>query len=278
MATELDLSDKTILITGGAGAIGQVIVATLARHGAQVAVNDVLDQAAGDAALRASMLRATMLGATMLGDTDIPDDRVAYFPADAGDADAVARLLDAVTARFGLPDVVCCHAGMVEAFPVDQYPLDRFDQLLHVNLRTAFVMAQAASQRWIADARPGHLIFTTSWVQDVPWPEITPYTASKAGMKAIMRGFARELAPRGIRANAIAPGIVGVGLAKRQWDTDPGYRARAQKAIPLGHMQPPESVANAFLFLCSDLASYMTGAVLLVDGGCSLYPMDDAAG
>ena len=206
MATELDLSDKTILITGGAGAIGQVIVATLARHGAQVAVNDVLDQAAGDAALRASMLRATMLGATMLGDTDIPDDRVAYFPADAGDADAVARLLDAVTARFGLPDVVCCHAGMVEAFPVDQYPLDRFDQLLHVNLRTAFVMAQAASQRWIADARPGHLIFTTSWVQDVPWPEITPYTASKAGMKAIMRGFARELAPRGIRANAIAPG------------------------------------------------------------------------
>jgi NAD(P)-dependent dehydrogenase (short-subunit alcohol dehydrogenase family) len=89
-----------------------------------------------------------------------------------------------------------------------------------------------------------------------------------------MRGFARELAPRHIRANAIAPGIVAAGLAQRQWDTDPGYRARAEKAIPLGYMQPPESVAHAFLFLCSPMASYLTGSVLLVDGGCSLYPMD----
>ena len=90
-----------------------------------------------------------------------------------------------------------------------------------------------------------------------------------------MRGFACELASRGIRANAIAPGIVGVGMAKRQWDTDPQCRARAGRAIPLGYMQPPETVADAFLFLCSDMASYMTGSVLLVDGGCSLYPMDE---
>ena len=88
-----------------------------------------------------------------------------------------------------------------------------------------------------------------------------------------MRGFARELAPK-IRANAVAPGIVAVGLAKRQWDTDPSYRARASKAIPLGDMQPPESVADAFVFLCSSMANYMTGSVLVVDGGCSLYSMD----
>jgi hypothetical protein len=88
------------------------------------------------------------------------------------------------------------------------------------------------------------------------------------------RSFARELADQGIRANAVAPGIVSVGLAKRQWDIDPRYRARAQKAIPLGQMQPLDSVANAFLFLCSPAAEYMTGSVLLVDGGCSLYPMD----
>jgi NAD(P)-dependent dehydrogenase (short-subunit alcohol dehydrogenase family) len=136
------------------------------------------------------------------------------------------------------------------------------------------VVAQAAAQRWIAAGRPGQLIFTTSWVQDVPWPEITPYTASKAAMKQLARGFARELADKQIRANCVAPGIVAVGLAKRQWDSDPSYRARAQKAIPLGYMQPPESIANAFLFLCSPLAAYMTGSVLLVDGGCSLYPMD----
>ena len=108
----------------------------------------------------------------------------------------------------------------------------------------------------------------------MPWPEITPYTASKAAMKALMRGFARELASYRIRANAVAPGIVAVGMARRQWDTEPSYRARAEKAIPLGYMQPPESVAHAFVFLCSPMADYMTGSVLLVDGGCSLYPMD----
>jgi len=97
---------------------------------------------------------------------------------------------------------------------------------------------------------------------------------SKAGMNQMMRGFARELAAEGIRANAIAPGIVDAGMAKKQWETVPEYRARAQKAIPLGFLQPVETVADAFLFLCSPAASYMTGSVMFVDGGCNLYPMD----
>src|ERR1700687_5745414 len=123
----LDLSGKTVLITGGAGGI--------------------------------------------------------YYQADATQPEAVAALFDRVTAAQGLPDVVCCHAGMVEAYPVETYSLERFDRLMQLNLRSALVVAQAAAQRWIAAGRSGRLIFTTSWVQDVPWPEITPYTASKAGMK-----------------------------------------------------------------------------------------------
>lgn len=255
----LDLSDKLVLLTGGAGAIGRVIAKTLADHGARVAVNDVVAEPEAH---------------QIFADNAIDTTRVHYFRADATEQAAVHDLFDRVTAQMGLPNIVCCHAGMVEAYPVDQYPLAQFDQLMNINLRAAFVVAQTAAQRWIAATTPGHLIFTASWVQDVPWPEITPYTASKAGMKALARGFARELVTHHIRANVVAPGIVGVGLAKRQWDTDPNYRARAEKAIPLGYMQPPESVANAFLFLCSPLASYMTGSVLLVDGGCSLYPMD----
>ncbi|MCS6849107.1 MAG: SDR family oxidoreductase [Anaerolineae bacterium] len=251
----LDLSNKIILITGGAGAIGQVVVRTLLAHGATIAVNDVVS--AEDA-------KAVLPNA----------DRVRYFRADAARAEEVAAMFDAVESALGMPNVVCCHAGMVGAHPVTDYPLAEYDKLMEVNVRAAFVVAQEAARRWIAQRIAGHLIFTTSWVQDVPWPEITPYTMSKSAMKAMMRGFARELAGKGIRANAIAPGIVGVGMAKRQWDTDPSYRARASKAIPLGYMQPPESVADAFAFLCSDMASYMTGATLLVDGGCSLYPMD----
>ncbi len=255
----LDLSGKTILITGGAGAIGQVVVKVLAEHGAAVAVNDVVTDAQARAALPA---------------LDANPARVQYYQADASQPEAVAALFDQIETAQGLPDVVCCHAGMVEAYPVADYTIAKFDQLMQVNLRSAFIVAQAATQRWLAAGRAGHLIFTTSWVQDVPWPEITPYTASKAAMKALMRGFARELAPKGIRANAIAPGIVAAGLTQRQWDTDPAYRARAEKAIPLGFMQPPESVAHAFLFMCSPMAGYLTGSVLLADGGCSLYPMD----
>lgn len=258
--SSLDLTGKTILLTGGAGAIGRVVVRVLAEHGATVAVNDVVSDEAATAALR---------------EVGAAGPNIRYFPADASEPDGVEDLLNRVTESAGLPDVVCCHAGMVEAFPIEDYPIEKWDSLIGLNLRSAFLVARAVSRRWIDNGTPGLLIFTTSWVQDVPWPEITPYNTSKAGLKALMRGFARELAARGIRANAIAPGIVGVGMAKRQWDTDPQYRARAGKAIPLGYMQPPESVADAFLFLCSDMASYMTGSVLLVDGGCSLYPLDE---
>ena len=251
----LDLSTKTILITGGAGAIGRVVVQVLLDHGAKVIVNDVLtdDDARGVLPQR---------------------EHLAYVQADTTQADAVTTLFDKAERGLGLPNVVCCHAGMVAAHPVTEYSIKEFDALMNLNVRSAFLVAQEAARRWTAQGVRGHLIFTTSWVQDVPWPEITPYTMSKSAMKTMMRGFARELADKGIRANAIAPGIVGVGLAKRQWDTDPSYKARASKAIPLGHMQPPESVANGFVFLCSDMANYMTGSVLLMDGGCSLYPMD----
>src|SRR5947209_1455413 len=259
----LDLTDRVILITGGCGAIGRVVVQVLAEHGATVIANDIVPE---DEA------------AQIFASTGAQGPTIGYCRADATQPDAVNTLFQQVEERYGVPNIVCCHAGMTGAYPIEQYPLQGFDAIFNLNVRSSFLVAQTAAQRWIQQNIRGHLIFTTSWVQDVPWPEITPYTATKAALKAMMRGFARELAPHGIRANAIAPGIVAVGMAKHQWDTEPAYRARAEKAIPLGCMQPPETVAHAFLFWCSDMASYMTGAVLLVDGGCSLYPMDEAKG
>ena len=88
------------------------------------------------------------------------------------------------------------------------------------------------------------------------------------------RSFARELATSNIRANILNPGIVKAGMALQQWDTEPDYRRRASRAIPLGHLQPVESVASALVFLCSSMSSYMTGSTLQVDGGASLYPLD----
>lgn len=253
----LSLSGKAVLITGGCGALGVYIVKALTEHGAFVLVNDILPEQ--DA-------RST------LTELDIDGSSYHYHQADISNAKGINALFDGFDI---LPNVICCHAGMSKALPIQNYPIALFDKLMNLNVRAAFLVAQEASRRWLETDTKGHLIFTTSWVQDVPWPDITPYNASKASLKAMMRGFARELAPKGIRANAIAPGIVAAGMAKKQLEEEPEYRRRALKAVPLGYLQAPESVADAFVFLCSDMAAYMTGATLLVDGGASLYPMDE---
>ena len=253
------LANKAILITGGLGAIGRVVVGRLAEHSAKVGVNDLL---ADDEA------------ETIIREAGWPADQLLYVRADVTTPyeaqSAVARTIE----RFGRLDVALCHAGMAHSCPIVDYSEREWDKIQDVNLKSAFLVAQASARAMIERGIKGKIIFTSSWVQDVPWPDITPYNVTKSGMKALMRGMARELAVHGIRVNSIAPGIVGVGMAKRQWDTEPDYRRRAEKAIPLGALQTPESVADAMIFLASDAADYVTGVTLLVDGGCSLYPMD----
>lgn len=249
----LDFEGRLIFISGGDGALGQVISQALVAHGAEVIVNDVFE-------------------GTPLPE---PGSSLTYLQGDVTDPQEVEKMLDQVMqSHRRLPDVVCCHAGIAESFPIQDYPVEAFDRLMRVNVRGSFVLAKAISARWLQNESPGHLIFTTSWVQDVPWPEIGPYNASKAAVRQLAHSFARELAPYGIRANTIAPGIVATGMAQHQWDTDTSYRDRASRAIPLGYMQPPKSVADAFVFLVSSMADYMTGSDILVDGGASLYPLD----
>lgn len=249
------LEGKSILITGGLGAIGRVAAARLLEHSARVAVNDILSDA-----------RDAMSG--------WPADRAIYIHADVATAEGAREAVAQTEAAFGRVDIALCNAGMAHSAAIVDYPEADWDKIMDVNLKSAFLTAQAAARSMIRQGVKGKIIFTSSWVQDVPWPEITPYNVTKSGMKMLMRGMARELAPRGIRVNSVAPGIVAAGLAKHQWDHEPAYRRRAEKAIPLGYLQPPESVADAVLFLCSAASDYVTGHTLLVDGGCSLYPMD----
>ena len=117
----------------------------------------------------------------------------------------------------------------------------------------------------------GKIIFTGSWVGEIPWPEISAYSVSKAGVRMLARAMARELAGRGIRVNVVAPGIVMAGMARRQYETDPDYARRASVVIPLGEFGTVEQVAKATAFLCSPDGDYATGSVLLVDGGASLF-------
>ena len=253
------LQGQAILITGGLGAIGKVVVTKLLAHAARVAVNDVLPEEAAEKWMKAA---------------GFASERCVYVQADVTTAPGAHALVERTLQSFGRLDAALCHAGMTHSAPILDYGEEDWDRIMRVNLKSAFLVAQAAARAMLARGTQGKIIFTSSWVQDTPWPDITPYNVSKSGMKMLMRGMARELAGKGIRVNSIAPGIVAVGMAKRQWDTEPDYRRRAEKAIPLGYMQPPESVAEAFLFLCSHASDYMTGATLVVDGGCSLYPMD----
>lgn len=251
----MKLDGKIVVISGAAGALGVVICDRLASMGARVVALDIESPA---------------VAATRFEDCAIKPH---YFACDISSETETIKTLAEIADQVSMPDVVCCHAGVVHVEKVQDYSLEQFDALMNVNVRGSFVLAKAATNLWLEAAHTGaQLIFTSSWVHNVPWPEITPYTASKAAMNALTRGFARELAANGIRANAIAPGIVGAGMALKTWNENADYRARAEKAIPLGFLQPPESVADAIAFLCSDMSSYMTGSVLVVDGGCSLYP------
>jgi NAD(P)-dependent dehydrogenase (short-subunit alcohol dehydrogenase family) len=253
------LDGSHIIVSGGAGSLGVAIVKGLLEHGARVSVNDVL-------ANEDAVARFVQAG--------INPQKLQYLRGDLRESAEVERFLQLSRSQFGPIHTALCHAGVVTPAPLIDVEEHEWERTIDISLKSAFLLGKGAAKRMIEDRVPGQLIFTSSWVAQAPWPDIGPYNTSKAGMNQLMKSFARELAPARIRANAIAPGIVSAGMAKAQWESDSSYRARAQKAIPLGFMQPLDSVVNAFLFLCSGAASYMTGSVLLVDGGCSLYPMD----
>lgn len=253
------VAGKSVLITGGLGSIGRVVVSELIAHGAHVVANDVLEDKAGK---------------VIALENKWPESHFAYVRADITKSDNVRGLMHSTLAIARKVDIVLCHAGMVQSCAILEYSEEDWDRIMNLNLRGAFLVAQAAAKVMVERKIGGKIIFTSSWIQDVPWPSVIPYTVTKSGVRALMRGMARELAVYGIRVNAVAPGIVSVGLAKRQWDNEASYRKRAEKAIPMGEMQSPQSVADAIMFLCSEGSDYMTGSTLLVDGGCSLYPMD----
>ena len=207
------LSGRNILITGGLGAIGRVVVERLLEVSATVAVNDVVEDEKAAEIIRSA---------------GWPGDRCLYFKADVTNPDEARALVEKAVAAMGRLDVALCHAGMAQSCPVLDYSAADWDRIIDLNLKGAFLVAQAAGRAMVAAGTAGKIVFTSSWVQDVPWPGITPYNVSKSGMKMLMRGMARELAAKGIRVNSVAPGIVGVGMAKRQWDTEPDYRRRAE--------------------------------------------------
>lgn len=249
-----DLKGKSILVTGGLGDIGQGIARVVLDRGAAVTLLDRIPASEGQQ--RVLEMEHS--------------DRVRYAEADVTDRIAVDVVIDEMPEL----DIAICNAGVVESAPVLDITQDQWERHMAVNLTGIFNTAQSAAKRLTSEDKPGLLLFTGSWVQDIPWPEIAAYSASKAGANMLAKSMARELAPSGIRVNVIAPGIVNAGLAAHQLATEPEYAARVRKVIPLQRLGNTEELGQLAAYLCSDEASYMTGSVVLLDGGCSLFQFD----
>jgi NAD(P)-dependent dehydrogenase (short-subunit alcohol dehydrogenase family) len=245
------IRDLGIAITGGAGDIGAAMAAELRRLGGRVTLID--RKSAAEAA--PWLERAQVHGA------------VDFVEADVRDRAALESALAAIDPL----DVAIGNAAIGHGIPFLEITEEQWQEHLDVNLTGCFNLGQAAARLMVARGHPGRIIFTGSWVQEVPWPEIAAYSATKAGGRMLARSMARELAAHRILVNVVAPGIVDAGLARHQIETEPQYARRIRHVIPLGELQSVEQVARATAYLCSTAADYMTGAVLLVDGGCSLF-------
>ena len=249
------LDGKTAIVTGAAGDLGSAMARQLAEQGAHVVMWDIVPRAeAADAIQRVAA----------------HDAAAKYTEVDVRDRAAV----DAAIADLPQLDIVCSNAGIVDAQPFLELSQDNWQNHLDINLTGCFNVCQAAARKMVADGTAGRLILTSSWVGAIPWPEISAYTVSKAGVNMLVKQMARELAAHGILVNAVAPGIVNAGLAGRQLREEPQYAARVAKVIPLVEPGSPEEIAAAVLYLASPQTAYMTGSILTLDGGCSLFQFD----
>lgn len=253
--TQLDwgLEGKVVLVTGGAGAIGRALCEGFRAAGAKVAVVD-RDQLASDGV-------AKVMGASHRG-----------FAADLRDIAGLPGLVAQVEAAMGAPDVLVNVAGVILRNPdLLSVSEEEWDAQHDVNLKALFFLSRAVAARLIAQGRPGAIVNYTSqgWMSG-GFEGSVVYNAAKGGVTTITRGMARAWAPKGIRVNAVAPGLVDTPML-RTADTTPERVASLEASIPLGRLGQPADHVGATVFLASDLAAYVTGATLNVSGGFLMY-------
>ncbi len=246
---EIRLDGQVALVTGASKGIGAAIAKTFAEAGAQVMLSSRKQDA----------LEAT--AAEIDGDT-------AVFAANAGDPEAAAACVAATVERFGRVDILVNNAATNPYYgPAIDIDLPRYDKTFEVNMRGPLVWTQEVWKAWMSD-NGGNVINLASiggmTVSDV----IGIYDTSKAALIHLTKILASDLSPK-VRVNGIAPGLVKTDFAKALWE--PAEEAIARHT-PLGRLGEPADIANAALFLASDLSSWITGHTLVVDGGALITP------
>ncbi len=243
------LEGKTAIVTGGASGFGAGIVQTFLAEGARVMIADINGDAAQDLAAQ-------------LGSAAIAQQ------VDVSDGASVQAMANAVEATFGQLDILVNNAGVTHLpTPLEDVSEEDFDRVFNVNMKSVYLTARAFVPAMKARGT-GAILNVASTAGLSPRPNLNWYNASKGWMITATKTMAVELAPSGVRVNAICPVAGETPLLKSFMGEDtPEIRAKFLSTIPLGRFSTPQDMANAALFLCSDEASMITGTALEVDGG-----------
>jgi len=246
----LTLHGKSALVTGGGRGIGRAISILFGRLGARVAVNYAREEAAA-AATVAAVQKAG--GEAYAARADVSD------PAQAG------RLVEETVARFGSLDILVANHGIWKRASIDAMTPEQWDETLRINLGGVYAVVHHAA-RHMVPRRAGTMVLIASTAGQRGEAHHSHYAATKGAILAFTRSLAAELAPHGIRVNAVAPGWVVTDMTRSVLE-DPAQAAAALRPIPLGRPGTPDEIAGPVAFLASDLASFLYGEVLSVNGG-----------
>jgi glucose 1-dehydrogenase len=248
------LRGKRVLITGAATGIGRAAAIRFAEEEASVAVNFFGDAEPAEALIE------ELAGI-------YPDGGHVLAPADVSDEDAVDSLFAGVVQAFDGLDILVNNAGIKVVHQPHEALVADYDRVMGVNLRGAFLCAQAAIQHFLDTSRPGVVVTTSSVQAEVPVDEdAIAYIMSKAGITGMTRALALRYGRDGIRINAVGPGAIMTPM-NAPLAQNPQELRRLQRIIPLGRVGQPEEIASAIAYLASDEAAYVTGQTLFVDGG-----------
>ncbi|HEY2376234.1 MAG TPA: 3-oxoacyl-[acyl-carrier-protein] reductase [Gemmatimonadaceae bacterium] len=242
---KIDLSGRSALVTGSTRGIGRAIAETLAHSGAKVAVVG-RDKARADAVA-----------------TELPTGTSQGFACDVGNVESVMQLVSDVEKSLGAVDILVNNAGLTRDNLLMRLKDDDWDAVVDANLRGAFVAIRAAT-RGMMKRRWGRVINIASVVGIVGNKGQANYAASKAGLIGLTKSVAKELASRNILANVVAPGFIETDMTAAM---TPEARTALSHQIPLERLGTPNDVAGIVGFLASDHAAYITGQVIVVDGG-----------